>query len=200
MTETVIDFIRHGEPEGGRCFRGHHVDDPLSEKGWAQMWAAMPGAPPWTHIVSSPLQRCRQFAEALAERCDICVTIDDRFKEVGFGEWEGKTPTLIQQQDAEGYDAFYHDPVKHRPAGAEPWHEFTARVSAAMADVSNTFSGQHVLVIAHAGVVRAAAAEVLNASAIAAYRIKVDNASLSRFRFDGNVYRLEYLNRITCPA
>jgi len=195
MTDTVIDFIRHGEPVGGRCFRGHRVDDPLSEKGWSQMWAAVPDAPVWTHIVSSPLQRCRQFADAMTERHGIPVSVDDRFKEVGFGDWEGKSPTQIEQEDAEAYAAFYRDPVKHRPAGAESWEHFSARVSAALEDVSKNFSGQHVLVVAHAGVIRAAAAMVLGASADAAYRIKVDNAGLTRFRFGDGIYRLEYLNR-----
>ena len=195
MTDTVIDFIRHGEPEGGRRFRGHGVDDPLSENGWAQMWAAVPDAPQWTQIISSPLLRCRQFAEALAESCDIAVTIEDRFKEVGFGEWEGKTPALIQQEDAEAYAAFYRDPVQNRPAGAESWDQFTARVLSALDEVNKNFSGQQVLVVTHAGVIRAVAAKVLDASAHEAYRIGVDNASVSRFRYNGNNYHLEYLNR-----
>lgn len=196
MIDTVIDFMRHGEPEGGRCFRGHSVDDPLSEKGWAQMWASAVDAPAWTHIVSSPLQRCHQFALALNERHGISVSVDDRFKEVGFGGWEGKSPALIQQQDAEAYAAFYRDPVACRPEGAESWEHFSTRVSAALEDVSMNFSGQHVLVITHAGVIRAAVAKVLGISANAAYRIKVDNAALTRFCVDSNIYRLEYLNRI----
>jgi probable phosphoglycerate mutase len=195
MVETVIDFIRHGEPEGGRCFRGHRVDDPLSEKGWAQMWRAVVGDPVWTHIVSSPLQRCRQFAEAMTERHGIPASVDNRFKEVGFGDWEGRSPAQIKQQDAEAYAAFYRDPVNNRPAGAEPWEQFSLRVSAALEEVSNNFSGQHVLVVAHAGVIRAAVAEVLNAPAEAAYRIKVENAGLTRLHYDGNVFRLNFLNR-----
>ena len=37
---TTIDLIRHGEPVGGRKYRGQ-TDDPLSEKGWEQMWKAV---------------------------------------------------------------------------------------------------------------------------------------------------------------
>ena len=44
-TETIIDLIRHGEPEGGRAFRGHSIDDPLSEKGWQQMWDVLAKSP-----------------------------------------------------------------------------------------------------------------------------------------------------------
>ena len=39
--ETVIDLIRHGEPEGGRMIRGQGVDHPLSAVDWAQLWAAI---------------------------------------------------------------------------------------------------------------------------------------------------------------
>ncbi len=43
IQNTKIDIIRHGEPIGGPRFRGHGVDDPLSEKGWEQMWNAVGG-------------------------------------------------------------------------------------------------------------------------------------------------------------
>ena len=65
---TVIDFIRHGTPEGGRLYRGSTIDDPLGEKGWQQMWRAVGDLCHWDAIVSSPLRRCLAFAEALGER------------------------------------------------------------------------------------------------------------------------------------
>lgn len=195
MTDTIIDFMRHGEPVGGRRFRGHGIDDPLSEKGWAQMRAAVEGAPAWTHIISSPLQRCQQFSEELAGKLGVSVSVDDRFKEVGFGCWEGRRPDDIQQHDGEAYAAFYRDPVSHRPEGAEPWDQFLDRVSTAFSEVATRYSSQQVLVVAHAGVIRAAAAMVLEVSPLGAYRIVIDNAGLTRFRYDGNKYRLEYLNR-----
>lgn len=39
--DTIIDLIRHGEPEGGRMIRGQGVDHPLGALGWAQMCAAV---------------------------------------------------------------------------------------------------------------------------------------------------------------
>ena len=41
MDDTIIDLIRHGQPQGGSVYRGHGVDDPLSELGWQQMWKAV---------------------------------------------------------------------------------------------------------------------------------------------------------------
>jgi broad specificity phosphatase PhoE len=33
----TLDLLRHGEPEGGRLYRGNLLDNPLSEKGWAKV-------------------------------------------------------------------------------------------------------------------------------------------------------------------
>lgn len=84
MTITLIDMLRHGEPVGGRRYRGQ-TDDPLSDKGWRQMRAATAETRPWTAIVSSPLLRCRAFAEELAGQTGLPLAVDDRLKEVGFG-------------------------------------------------------------------------------------------------------------------
>jgi broad specificity phosphatase PhoE len=39
----TLDLLRHGEPEGGRLYRGNLLDNPLSEKGWQQMQASVNG-------------------------------------------------------------------------------------------------------------------------------------------------------------
>jgi alpha-ribazole phosphatase/probable phosphoglycerate mutase len=180
---TTLDMMRHGEPVGGRKYRGQ-VDDPLSEKGWAQMHAAVGEALPWTRIVSSPLVRCRAFAETLSESHGLPLALDDRLKEVGFGIWEGKTAAEIEA-DAPGTLArFKADPVNARPAGAESLAEFHARVSAALDDIVERHDGQHVLLVAHAGVMRMALAWALRIPLEHAYRIEVATASITRLRFD----------------
>lgn len=55
MTGTLIDLIRHGEPAGGRRYRGHGLDDPLTEKGWSQMWMPLAN---FLHGSKSLLLRC----------------------------------------------------------------------------------------------------------------------------------------------
>lgn len=91
----VIDLLRHGDPVGGRAYRGNRINDPLSEKGWQQMWAAIPSEVQWQHIVTSPLSRCHEFSAALAEKFDLPLTVEKDFREVGFGDWEGRTPDEI---------------------------------------------------------------------------------------------------------
>ncbi len=194
MQETIIDFIRHGQPEGGSIYRGHGVDDPLSELGWSQMWTAVGDAAPWQQIISSPMQRCRAFAEALAEKHKLPLTIDDRFKEVGFGSWEGRQRAELKKNHFEEYDAFYRDPINCRPAGAEKLDGFMQRVSAAVDDTIQKYTGKHCLVVAHAGVIRAVVAHVTHAAPIGLYRIQVKNAGISRIRHGRYGSMLEFHN------
>jgi len=100
---TYIDVIRHGEPIGGQRYRGYSIDDPLTDKGWSQMRAAVPETPLWTHIVTSPLKRCQEFAQELADDLQIPFTIVDNLKEIGFGSWEGKTPDDYRQTPGAAY-------------------------------------------------------------------------------------------------
>ena len=194
MADTTIDFLRHGEPEGTSTYRGNGVDDPLSEKGWSQMWGAVGNDCPWDVIFSSPLSRCRLFAEALAKKYSIPVKVDNRLKEVGFGVWEGRERAEIQKNNADEYAAFYRDPINCRPAGAEPWAEFKSRVSSVFENMLEAFPGQHILVVTHAGVIRAAMMPVSQKSAVEVYGIKVGNASFTRFRHTESATKLEFCN------
>jgi len=102
---TTIDLMRHGEPVGGRKYRGQ-LDDPLSEKGWQQMRAAVGEHSPWQHIVSSPLQRCQAFALEMARSQNLPLSFDARFMEVKFGVWEGKTAEQLRAQDPQVIERF----------------------------------------------------------------------------------------------
>ena len=180
---TTLDLMRHGEPVGGRKYRGH-IDDPLSEKGWAQMHTAVGDARPWTQLVSSPLLRCREFAETLADQLGLPLSLDDRLKEVGFGVWEGKSGAEIEQSAPGVLARFKADPVNARPEGAEPLAAFYSRVAAGLADLLANNSNQHILLVGHAGVIRMAFAWALHVPLEHAYRVEVATASFTRLRFD----------------
>ncbi len=179
MSVTTIDLLRHGEPVGGRKYRGQ-IDDPLSEKGWQQMRSTVGEFGDWQHIVSSPLTRCAAFAKELSEKHNIPLAFDERFKEVAFGSWEGKRPHELEAASPGILFQFKCDPVEKRPADAEALHDFSARVTIALDDVHRNHEGKHVLVVCHAGVIRMLVAAALGMSPQNVYRIKVDTASLTR--------------------
>ena len=146
---------------GGRRYRGHGVDDPLTEKGWQQMWDAVADRSDWQHIVSSPLSRCLDFAQQLSKKLKIGYSIDERLKEIGFGVWEGLTPDEIIARDIDALKQFYKDPTRNRPEGAEPLESFSDRVWDAYQDISRKHHNEKVLIVGHAGVIRAITANIL---------------------------------------
>jgi len=181
--ETVVELLRHGEPVGGTRFRGQR-DDPLSEQGWRQMWDAVAGRVIWQQIVTSPLLRCRAFAESLAAQHALPVEAEPRFAEVGFGVWEGCTRSELERLDPGQVERYLRDPVGQRPPGAEPLDAFTARVRAGFEAMLARHDGQSVLVVAHAGVIRAILAAVLDIPPATMHRIHVANAGITRLRTD----------------
>ncbi len=181
---TVLDYLRHGEPSGGNRYRGNGVDDPLSEKGWQQMREAVAGIDSWQLIVSSPMRRCVEFAERLASESGIPLRLEHDLREVGFGSWEGAVREELMIERKEEYDAFHRDPVNNRPAGAEPLHDFGRRVGNVFDRLTDTQPGQHLLVVAHAGVIRATLGHITQAPAVTWYRTDVSYAGISRFAQD----------------
>ncbi len=170
---------------GGRRYRGYGVDDPLTEKGWAQMRAAIPESPQWQHIVSSPLKRCLEFSQELANDLQITYNIEDNLKEIGFGEWEGKTPDDILAKDSEALNHFYQDPVNNRPEGAEPLDTFSQRVWLAYQNIIEQHQDKHVLIVAHAGVARAITANILKMSLNDVYsRLRIEYGAIIHSSID----------------
>lgn len=194
MSTQFIDLIRHGEPQGGSRYRGHGIDDPLSEKGWQQMREAVSGRSDWQHIITSPMRRCSEFAHELADQLQVNVSIENNLKEIGFGEWEGRTAQEIKQENFAQWQAFYRDPAGQRPPGAEGLEAFYQRVSDAFFAACAQHPEQHLLVVAHAGVIRALTCAVLQAPASSMYRINIPNAGMTRFSRDEFGFKLETVN------
>ncbi|MES9940927.1 MAG: alpha-ribazole phosphatase family protein [Candidatus Thiodiazotropha sp. 6PLUC7] len=181
--KTIIDLMRHGEPVGGRRYRGQ-IDDPLSEKGWQEMRHATSKESPWEVAISSPLKRCSEFALELSNQLKIDLIHDDRLKEVGFGAWEGHSGDELRATDPNILNRFYHDPITNRPTGAESLDSFSNRVQQAFIDATSEHAGKHILMVTHAGVIRSILTHLLNAPLASMYRLSIGTATISRIEID----------------
>lgn len=194
---TVIDLMRHGEPEGGRMFRGTR-DDPLSATGWQQMRTVAAEFRSWDVVVSSPLRRCREFAEQLAGRHGLPVEIDPQFREIGFGAWEGLTAEHVEAGFPGALAEYWRAPESYTPPGGEPLVRFDARIESAWDGLLERQRGRHVLLVCHGGVIRACLRQVLGLPLANIWRIDVPYAAPSRVRIHGDggepVPILEFLN------
>ena len=148
-----LDLLRHGETELGGGLRGS-LDDALTEKGWAQMRAAVIEQGPWDRLVSSPLQRCARFAEELGTQLGLPVQLDKDLQELHFGAWEGQSAAALMDTDAEALGLFWADPYSFTPPQGEPVVDFSTRVLAAVERLQAAYAGERVLLISHGGVMR----------------------------------------------
>jgi alpha-ribazole phosphatase len=148
-----LDLLRHGETELGGGLRGS-LDDGLTDKGWAQMRAAVVDQGPWDRLVSSPLQRCARFAEELGAQLNLPVELEKDLQELHFGAWEGQSAAALMKTDEQGLGLFWADPYAFTPPQGEPVSDFSKRVLAAVERLHKRFAGERVLLISHGGVMR----------------------------------------------
>jgi len=173
----IIDLMRHGTPIGGKMYRGHSIDHPLSEKGWQQMRDSVGDYDQWDQIITSPMSRCHDFAQEVSHKHNIPLQIIDQLKEVGFGSWEGKS---AQEIDPNEFLAFYRDPINNRPEGSEPLEDFINRVVQSWKAMLKEHHGKHLLIVAHAGVIRAIISHILYSEVMGMYKISIENGKISR--------------------
>jgi alpha-ribazole phosphatase len=148
-----LDLLRHGETELGGGLRGS-LDDALTATGWQQMNAALIDRGPWNRVISSPLQRCAQFAEQLAFRLGVPVSLEKDLQELHFGAWEGQSAAALMETDAERLGLFWADPYSFTPPQGEAVIDFSARVLAAVERLHQAHAGERVLLVSHGGVMR----------------------------------------------
>lgn len=141
-------FLRHARTEAGSGVCYGRLDLALGAGAEGQMAAALERTPKVTAIRSSDLSRCRCLAERFAVRDGIRPVFDARLREYDFGAWEGRRWAEIPRAQSDPWAA---DPWATPPPGGETFSALHARVRAALDDCTDG-----TLVIAHAGVIRAA--------------------------------------------
>jgi probable phosphoglycerate mutase len=143
--------VRHGQTDHNREGRLQgQVDIPLNDRGvrQAETLARTVAASPPDLIVSSPLERARDTAGAIARACGLEVTTDDAFLERSFGQWEGLRGEEIRHRwPAEHSDWRAHRPIagldiEDRPVVGE-------RVAAGCRRLLEEHPGRTVMVVAH---------------------------------------------------
>jgi alpha-ribazole phosphatase len=187
MNSTVIDLLRHGEVDGALCLGGEY-DAPLNARGWAQLRAVPPSngaAPPWSGIISSPLLRCAEFARELARNHDLPLIFETRFRELGFGTWEGRSWESLYQSEGERLLAFQRNPSVNPAPGGEDYSDFERRIADAWSELLQAAQGRHWLLVTHGGAIRVLLRQMLEIPSANLFRIEVPHGCLSRLQHDG---------------
>lgn len=142
-----IFLIRHPRPQiaDGVCYG--QLDVPAHDIA-ATAAALREQIPVNLPLVSSPLRRCRELAEAL----HTVPRLDPRLMEMSFGEWEGVPWGGIART---ALDAWAADLLNYAPPGGESAAVLQARCVASL-DALAAEGLAACAVVTHAGVMRAA--------------------------------------------
>ena len=180
MLDTKLSILRHGEVKGGAIFRGSQ-DDPLTDKGWQQLQDRLAlDNSLYDMVLSSPLIRCAKFAKKYSILNKLPLTIMPAFKEIDFGDWEGKSYTQINETTPELLKKFYNNPQEHPAPNGEALIAFQDRILEAITKVTNTYRGKNILLITHGGVQKIIIAQALKMPLDAFHHIETPYACLTK--------------------
>ncbi|MER6914281.1 bifunctional RNase H/acid phosphatase [Streptomyces sp. NPDC000594] len=188
-------LLRHGEtaltPEKRFSGSGGAHDPELSPVGRRQadaVAAALAARGTVQEIVSSPLRRCRETAEAVATRLNLDVRIEEGLRETDFGAWEGLTFAEVQERYGADLDAWLSSPKAAPTGGGESFATVARRVSAARDRLVARSSGRTVLVVSHVTPIKTLVRLALGAPPESVFRMELAAASLSAVSYytDGN--------------
>lgn len=182
---VLLHLMRHGEPVSPGRMLGR-TDAPVSAEG---ITACLRQAEALgvDRIVSSDLTRARDCAVAIGVAKVIAPTVDARWREMDFGDWDGLLPAQV---DPVALARFWGDPDNAPPPGGERWMDLTTRVRAALGSIG----AETTLVVTHGGAIRAALAALcgfdlrqvwafdLPCAAVISLRIWPDTAQITALR------------------
>lgn len=132
MTARQVILVRHGpSQEPDRC-HGQRSDPSLSDVGQTAAAALATRLPTFGTLITSPATRARQTADHLSSHHH---TIDARWAERDFGEWEGRDWTELWREVPHHVTATTQDYLAFEPPGAESASAVMGRVTTAVADL-----------------------------------------------------------------
>jgi ribonuclease H / adenosylcobalamin/alpha-ribazole phosphatase len=179
-TPTTTLLVRHGQTEmsvAGR-FAGRN-DIPLTSVGVQQAAAvaerlARRGV---DLVVTSPLRRARETADAVADAAAAPLTVDDDLAETDFGAWDGLTFGAVMARWPAELKA-WQDDSDAAPPGGESFAAVASRVQRALDRLLADHQGRTIVVVSHVTPIKTLVCRALVAPLAAMFRMHLDVASL----------------------
>jgi probable phosphoglycerate mutase len=186
---TRFVLVRHGSTDHSaeKRFSGRNTLQ-LNEVGQRQAGAlAGRSYGKVTAVVSSPLLRARQTADAIAAPLGLSVEIVDDLVETDFGAWEGLTFDEARANNPAELDAWLASPDT-APPGGESFSAVGRRVRRAREAVIAAHPEGVVVVVTHVTPIKTLIRFALDAPPSAMFRLQLDTASVSKVDYfaDGN--------------
>ena len=180
---TTIFLIRHGETvlTPFKKFSGDGPLNPeLTNTGLEQaekVARAIADLNPEV-IISSPLRRTTQTAEALSRLTGLPIIFEDEWIECSFGIWDGMSIDEVKEKYPADYQAWISSTAFAPPEG-ESYDSVGQRIEFALDKIASEFPGQRVAVVTHNGTIKSAVKNVIGAPAESIFHIDISPCSIT---------------------
>jgi broad specificity phosphatase PhoE len=195
---TDIALVRHGESVWHAENRYAGVSDiELTPRGYDQAgqlasWAGRAGL---AAVWASTLSRARLTAAASAKAAGVELRVDERLRELDFGQGEGLTAAEMRELFPEARAAFEADPAASPLPGGEDPKLAADRFTECLRDIAAAHPDGRVMVVAHTTVIRIALCRLMGVPLSEYRRLfpRLDNCAITEIRpRDGQVAILRY--------
>jgi probable phosphoglycerate mutase len=186
----LVLVVRHGlTATTGKALTGWLPGIPLDDRGQAQ--AAALGARlaelPLDAIISSPLERCRQTADAIAAARGAAAPVvqeDERLGECRYGDWTGQPLKRLAADPLWRVVQAHPSAVRFPGPAGESMLDMQHRAVTAVRDWNARLGPDAVyLICSHGDVIKAILTDSLGMHLDMCQRLQVDPASLSAVRY-----------------
>lgn len=190
-----IFWIRHAPINHGGCYTGQREISARLPLAPVRMLEAFPKDARW---YSSALQRALETAQWLMPHYGADPALlqpDAALNEQHFGAWEGRSYEAVWQECAAQHD--WSQPAALCPPDGESFVALCKRVDGWLERLLRDASTEAVMVVAHAGVIRAGLRHALGVAPAQALAVHLDYGSVTQTRYHATGgAMLGYVNRL----
>lgn len=178
MSQLIL--VRHGQTDANAAgLLLGRTDPDLNAAGREQAEAVAARVATFgpERVLSSPLARCVQTAGLVAGACGVAtVEVEERLVEVDYGEYDGlpfsELPTDLVRR--------WRTEADFAPPGGESLESVGVRMAALGAEILADLGKAPVVAVSHVSPIKAAVCWALGLPDLASWRMRLDNATMTR--------------------
>ena len=145
-------------------------------------------------IICSPLRRCTETAEILADALGLPVRVESDLTEMDFGKWEGLTYAEVEQLYPDDLAGWQQSAAVAPTGSSDTFAGVVDRMGMLARRLATSYAGESVLVITHVTPIKALVAHALDAPVSALFRMELSSASFSRIAYTGSEASVRLFN------
>lgn len=187
-------WVRHGPTHEKNFVGWRDVPADLSDLEMVQRLSDM--LPQKALLLSSDLQRSVATADAIEAPGRTRLPHDPALRELHLGDWDGLHYTEVSARDPELSRAYWETPGDIVAPGGESWNQAAQRVNAAVDAINAAHDEDHIIVVAHFGVILTQIQRAMGTTPAKALGHKIDNLSITELRQNGAQWSVASINKV----